>query len=259
MSNALAYRKNYRDHLAKEFGGILMPSHMPITLEGLCFWVDGFTSYFEEDISGQLRVAEDNSFQNHHLRQDTSSLRPVFQKQAFNNRPALHIANGDKMEAATLGGTAFPLSGTLLLAIEIAYDEQVTPTPLFDNYGTDRNHLFLRPYNQIGIQAAFQKAGNGPYAWVSGPTLSQRQCLLTVSWDTENNIGSMYVDGKLHQSSAIGEQPWQPDQQRVEFWSLLSDGLNLGEAMIFDHVLPATKLTMLHQYLSTKWAIPLQS
>lgn len=236
-----------------------MPSHMPITVKGLCFWVDACSSYMDEDVNGLIGTVEDNSYENNHLKQFTSSLRPVVLQNAINGKPAIHIANGDRIEATTLRNNNFPTSGSLLIACDIAYDEQTNPTPLFDNYGTTRNHIFIRPYNQIGVQVAFQKAGNGPYAWVSGPLLSERKVILCVMWDTINNTGTLYVNGVLHQTSPINEQPWQPDQQIVEFWSLLSGGLKLGEAMIFDHVLSAQNITSLHQYLSTKWEIPLQS
>lgn len=186
-------------------------------------------------------------------------MRPVLLENVINGKPVIHIADGSRIEATTLRNESFPQSGTLFIVCDIAYDEQTTPSPLFDNYATGRNHIFIRPYNKIGVQVAFQKAGNGPYAWVSGPLLSERKVILCVMWDTINNIGTLHINGALHQTSPINEQPWQPDQQIVEFWSLLLDGLKLGEAMIFDHVLSAQNITSLHQYLSSKWTIPLQS
>lgn len=257
MSNAYGYRKTYRDSLAKEFGGILMPSQKPITLDGLCLWADAMEGHVVEDMNGRILTIEDGSYANHHMQQPTPSLRPVRIQNVINGKPAIHIAGGDRIEANSLGGSNFPESGTLFIAGDIAYDEQTNPTPLFDNYTTTRNHLFIRPYNSIGIQVAFQKAGNGPYAWVDGPLLPSRQFILCVMWDTENNIGTSYINGAFRKSTPIEEQPWKPDQQVVEFWSLLSGGLKLGEAMVFDHVLPEATITSLHQYLSSKWQLPL--
>lgn len=257
MGNAYGYRNVYQDSLAKEFGGILLPSHKPITIQGLCLWVDAINGRIIEDSSGRIGTLEDGSFFDNHMKQFTPSLRPALLENAINGRPAIHFADGDQIEATSLRNANFPQSGTMFIAGDIAYDEQTIPTPLFDNYGTTRNHIFIRPYNQIGVQVAFQKAGDGPYAWVSGPLLSDRKVILCLMWDTVNNIGTLYVNGALYQSSPIAEQPWQPDQQVVEFWSLLSDGFKLGEAMMYNRVLPSSAIQQLHHYLSTKWAIPI--
>ena len=245
--------------MAQQISQEIQTSNIPSNMSNLAFWIDAQNFNIEFDESGNISLINDNSYSNHHAIQDSLSLKPNLLANAINNKPAVHFANGKYLQVPSLSNESFPESGTLLIAADIAYEENTTPTPLFDNYASDRNHIFIRPYSQIGLQVAFQKSGSLAYAWAAGIILNSRQFILSITWDTQNNLGTACLNGSVHYSAAINDQPWKPDAQLVNFISSLSEGLKLGEAMIFDHVLSEPAILSLHQYLSDKWQIPLLS
>lgn len=250
MGNAYQYCQQFDDALARGLAGILVDDRYPITQESLKFWLDASQADYAIHANGRISQIHDRSMMGNHFIQPDDTRSANFQAEPL----GYHIAGDEQIYCPTLENGNFPASGTLMLAISVAYDETTNATPVFDNYSSGRNHLYIRTYAGHSIQAALQVANAQAYAWVTTPAISSPDQILTLTWDAVARHASLYLGGQLNYEAAIIDPLWDVSGQVCDFRSTLTAGMLVKEAMLFDQSYGQDDLAFLHEYLARKWS-----
>lgn len=124
----------------------------------------------------------------------------------------------------TLGGAAFPLSGTLSMWLSHALPDTgdtYNTRGVFDTWDKSRSHVFIRRYTadppgmlQLAVQP---QSTTGDYAWVEAITLPRDTWTHVVfAWDSATDQAALWVNGALVNKAAYSKYPGtKPTQQEL--------------------------------------------
>ena len=161
----------------------------------------------------------------------------------------LSFSENDSLNISSLNNTNFPQTkGTLQFWIKGDLSSQAGKA-IFDKYDSSRNHIFIRAYQNLScnVQITFQST-NG-YVFASYVKLPDNQWnFVSISWNTQDNMGYVYVNGELKTAASISNSNWVPNGQIMRFGNGFAG--QIDEIRLENQVLPHK--TILEDYaLST--------
>jgi hypothetical protein len=157
---------------------------------------------------------------------------------------ALSISAGGWLEMPSLAGTAFPVSGTISFWVKSPFDEQVG---LFDDFETNRNHLFVRlrvpQMIQFAAESVLILTDYAAGGWEFPPVDDQWNHVVMV-WDTgPAQRFSIYLNGQT-MSQTIVEAGWKPSQQQMMFGHGVTHG-ELDEIWLYKRAMSTAEVMTL--------------
>ncbi len=155
---------------------------------------------------------------------------------------------GDYVRVPSIDDTNFPTNGSLSFWIKGDFSVQHTK-PIFDGYDSGRNHFFVRTYSTSsvqGLQIAFQ---SDTYKFVKNVTLgNDRWNHVVVIWNTEDDEGSIFVDGTIYYSAPITDSGWEPNEQEGYIGGRSGQSFigTLDDVRIYNRILSAEEIARLY-------------
>lgn len=158
----------------------------------------------------------------------------------------------DKVAFPSLNRAAFPASGSLSLWLHSDNFAGQKSTPVFDRAAASRNHIYIRTSSGTptaplsGIEVGFQSQSGGASVFLERVNLAPNQWHhVVVTWDTQNDLGQLYVDNELVRSDVISDAAWTPDDQLVK----IGNGFigSIDELKLYDRVLDAAEVGALYR------------
>ena len=146
------------------------------------------------------------------------------------------------VRVTSLENMNFPqVQGVIALWVKGSFSTQALKS-IFDDY-SNRNHVFMRAYNNGQIQIILQSAT----AYVGGRNVNLTDNIWThivLSYDTETDQFGVYVNGASVYQGAITDSSWTPSAQRVcignGFVGLIDD------VRIYSRILTAADVLVLY-------------
>lgn len=126
--------------------------------------------------------------------------------------------NLDRINVASLDDANFPDNGTFLIWVNT--DDYTVQDGIFSDYRGVKNQLYIRAYTAAsGIQVTFQRYdGSSTAVWSTiQPLPASEWSHIAVSWDTDNDIGTLYINGERRIAEAISDSAWVPNEQEMNF------------------------------------------
>lgn len=274
MSNAFHYQNTFDDELAQEFAGVLSIGYDPRNMEGLAVWHDGGDASTLTIVNDQVAVWSDKSGNNHPLGPVAGEALPSLSTNLQNGMHGIFFDYSLKemMESNYAASAAGSLSVFIVAKrvdastlydggsvykniLSIGRPDGTTPETGKINIFEDRDSGDVRT-NAHKISANNDAAGlmqdgqahiiTSILTYGANFSLEGRADGLREELDARTNIGladelsPLQVGGTTSASSR-------------RFWG------TIYEILLFSRNLNAEEIRKIENYLSTKWAIPLQS
>ena len=152
----------------------------------------------------------------------------------------------DKLAFPTLGNSAFPASGSLSLWLKNDDNPGQGFKNFFDRKNPARNHIYIRASSGTaaapnpGIEVGFEstEVANNFQGIVNLTQFEWHH--LVITWDTQNDLGQLFVDNELVYSAPIADSGWVPDAQKVTFGQGFIG--QLDEIRLYDRILDGSEV-----------------
>ncbi len=192
---------------------------------------------------GTVSAWDDQSYSGHQAVQPSEYYQPVYRASGLNSQPVLGF-NHDYLSLGDLSGS-FPTSATLFIAATI------TDTDIYGLYSTSsaNNRYYWRYYDGTGRLAAFRSTYVYHYP-TSFPTSGSHIFSLESS-----NINYELFHNGVSEGAKTGSYAAGTDH-RISYYDLTGD---IGEVIIYNTALNSARRTLVENYLSAKYDIPLSA
>lgn len=274
MTNAFHYQNTFRDPLADEFGAVLGTLYNPLDMAGLAVWHDGADLSSMTIVNDQITVWDDKSGNGNHLGPVAGEVLPSVSANLQNGRTGIFF---DYAEKAMLESNYIAAGDGSLSGFVVA--KRVDDSSAYGGGSVYKSILSIgRPDGTSEENGKFNihenRDSGKPHTnahkvsadnHASGLMLDGKAHIITsiLQYGAEFYL-SGYADGVLEEHDDRTGIAQADELTPLQVGGSTSAGSRrfwgtIYEILLFERVLTSEEVQKIETYLSTKWAIPLQS